>query len=307
MNEDMRDPSLEEKYFELNQRFYSAQPTQYFRTRLQMLLLEAGDPEGVVSLMRSGVQYAGLRIRADLDDTLGSNELDEHSTVESQILLHHVTETLLRFFVAHKDNPQCPWLDIAVNTSPSRFKDIVSRQIIEAPRESLEDIVAFVFLGSGGDDDAEESEQLDEGAGNLANFLRKLAKIWRDEAHLYNALKHGLAIIPGNATIDFLADGTWAQFGSGPSIEYLEFTPGEQGQRTWQTTLRWVDVQESLQLVEIACLMIDSLWEVAKARYVGQQDNVRVFVPHNITPDKLHNPQRPPVRWIAVQQLDEYR
>ena len=42
------------------------------------------------------------------------------------MLLHHVAETLLRLYIAHESDPECPWIAIASERNFGRFKGKVS-------------------------------------------------------------------------------------------------------------------------------------------------------------------------------------
>lgn len=79
----------------LNQSFYSADPADYYRTRLNLLVLAAARSDAVGDLMAEGVNYDGLLIEAvqgeatDDDDRLHQAYL----VIESEQVLHHVSET----------------------------------------------------------------------------------------------------------------------------------------------------------------------------------------------------------------------
>jgi hypothetical protein len=134
---------------------------------------------------------------------------------------------------------------------------------------------------------------------------------WLKDSRVFNAMKHGLAVIPGDALFQILDDeGKAVRLGEGTSVEYLEAREWEKdpgGRRTrreWQTTTRWLDIQESLGLVEIGASMIDSLWVVAKHRYLDGDGEVQLFFPTGLKPDNLRGP-RSPVHTFSWRLLEE--
>jgi hypothetical protein len=84
---------------------------------------------------------------------------------------------------------------------------------------------------------------------------------------VYNAAKHGLAIRAGEASFQLGDDPLLSA--SGPSLEYLEVVEEDDGQRRWQRTTHWVNLDRSLAYVFMAYRLMKGLWSVASARYAG--------------------------------------
>jgi hypothetical protein len=228
--------------------------------------------------------------------------------MESQVVLHHAAKAVIRLFLAHVGAPPCPWLELASETSFSRFKRKVDDQLLRPRRRGvLEAEAAWVFLGRRNAFPDEELDDWTSAIENLAKFLRTFAERWLKESRVYNALKHGLAIVPGDAVFQLLDDdGKAVRLGEGASVELLEATPWEDDRRAWQITTRWLDVQESLALVEIACLMIESLWLVARHRYVAGVAEGRLFFPSGLKPTDLRGP-RSSIHTFSWKLLEERR
>jgi len=296
------------RYQQLNEQFYAAEPSEYFRTRLLTLLLLAGRTDDLLGLLREGVEHAGVTAKVDADAEIDAASMARYVAVESQVLLHSAAEALIRLLLAHAGSPPCPWFEVSSETSFRRFKKRVEDEVISPRRRgTFEEQVAVVLLGRrqpGPDDDPKRWKEATE---NLASFVRVLAERWLKDARLYNAMKHGLAVVPGDAVFQVLDDDDKAiRLGEGTSVEYLESTPWENDRRQWQTTTRWLDVRESLGLVEVACLMIDSLWLVAKYRYLRVGGEDRLFFPAGLKPADLRGP-RSLVQAFSWRLLEERR
>ena len=300
------------RYQQLNERFYTADPADYFRTRLSTLALVAGRPGDLLDLLKEGVEYGRIWAKADSDEEVDAAGVDRYVTIESQILLHHVAEALIRLFFAHVDSPPCPWFELSAETDFGGFKRRVEDQLVKARRRrALEEEAAFVLLGRRSPRPDEDAARWNDATENLARFLRVYAGRWLKDSHVFNAMKHGLAVIPGDALFQIVDDdGRAIRLGEGTSVEFLEAKEwekdhgGRRTRRVWQTTTRWLDIQESLGLVQIGALMIDSLWLVAKHRYLEGDGEGRLFFPAGLKPDDLRGP-RSPVHTFSWRFLEE--
>jgi hypothetical protein len=158
----------------------------------------------------------------------------------------------------------------------------------------LEAEAAFVLFGGRSPRPDEDAARWNDATENLARFLRVFAGRWLKNSHVFNAMKHGLAVIPGDALFQIVDDdGKAVRLGEGTSVEFLEAREWEKDhggrriRREWQTTTRWLDIQESLGLIEVGALMIDSLWLVAKHCYLAGEVEGRLFFPAGLKPDDI--------------------
>src|SRR5687767_3492258 len=110
------DGLTQDTFDDLNTRFYKAEPWRYFERRLANLLLIASDADRYRKLFVDGVSYGDLKlsfemrqVEVDGNDPTPSAE-QSFEAIELETLLHHSTETLLRFVHAHAEAPACPWL-----------------------------------------------------------------------------------------------------------------------------------------------------------------------------------------------------
>lgn len=296
-------------YRRLNSDFYAADPADYFHVRWLALMLLAGRPDETLSLFGEGITVG--HVHAKLEDPQTDAEgVRDFATMESQILLHQACETLLRLYLAHVGRPPCPWLDLSGETSFAHFKKRVRSEILTA---DIDQPVADVFLGG-----AKEAfnglgdEGWADAVRNLTSFLRTFADRWLEEAHAYNSLKHGLAVLPSAVQLSFAAEGDPLEqarlLAQGPSLDFLECTPWEGGRRSWRRTTTWIDVSESLAFTDVARSMIASLWEIARMRYTDVDRSGKIFLPRDLRPGMLRSPDRSPGhRWSMSLGLDEIK
>jgi hypothetical protein len=165
--------------------------------------------------------------------------------------------------------------------------------------------VAWIFLGEA--ERGEDSEAWSAAASNLALFLREFAERWLAESATYNALKHGLAVVPGNASLLVADDdGRGHSMAVGASIELLTAGRSVDGRRVWSATTRWIDISECLALVEVASHMISSLWQIARVRYAGADAGDPLFFPADLKPADLRG-KTAPFREFSIRLLEERR
>src|SRR5690242_12770909 len=89
------------QYDLLNSEFYSADPAAYFRTRTRLLFLAAGANRQLDELLTAGVFYEGLILKLgseDPEDPDDERQLQNFLITESEVLLHHASEVLLRLY-----------------------------------------------------------------------------------------------------------------------------------------------------------------------------------------------------------------
>lgn len=253
-----------EQFPDLNRQFYASNPASYFRSRLQLLIMAAGATEQVGQLLVNGVQYEGIHAKApsEVSDE-GAREHLAFVTTEAEVLLHHVAEALLRLFFAHANAPQCPWLECARLRNFALFNKHVA-DFSSSGSGSQRERIAQVFLGSvPGQDDTVGAEAVD----SVQRLLKFLATRLLDDKNIYNAAKHGLAIVAGTASIVVDDDTGPPVFGHhGPSITYLEVSAEE---RRWRLTTRWVNTRQTILLTSLAVMQLHSLWVVARYKYTG--------------------------------------
>lgn len=253
----------------LNEEFYSGDPAGYFRIRLNMLLLAGGAPEEVQRLLEAGVRYDGLVTMPVGRSSEERDDLDvAYLVTESQALLHHVSEALIRLFLAHGQPSACPWIEVASLRNFTKFKKKVAVLAKHTWPQELAAAVPHVFLGGISD---ESDAKADEGRETVTRLIRHLAAGLLKDATLYNSVKHGMAVVGSRDAYATLAvDGVPVMGSSGPSVAFLE-SEQQDNARVWKITRRWLSIRQAMWITQLALMEIDALWAIARARYVGTE------------------------------------
>ena len=270
----------------LNRSFYRENgPGEFILMRLYALCVIGGSYDRFKDILADGVDFAKLQLGWSLvedDDPDGLLEQADEAfrqhflRIETHHLKHLAIETLLRMFLGHRGFPACPWYKMSSLTDFRKFKDAVRKSLVEADQEDLQSGVLDVVLGRSGDLTTATDTDLDASA-NLSRFLRSFADDWLNEAKSYNATKHGLTAIPGDAQLSIgVEGGEMVGIGYGDSLEHLSYGPWEENQRTWSVTTRWIRLEQVVGSTLIVGEMLKSLWSVARCRY-GLSETYRTF------------------------------
>lgn len=288
---------------DLNHHFYGGDgPADYFSTRLNSLMALVGNPDDFADLLRTEVQVDNVTFSLGAGSEIDTDALRRYLRMESQVLLHHAAEALIRLFLAHRHGQACPWLEIAAEFKFREFKDAVQQQIVNGPELALTSDVGFVFLGR------REAPEWATAAESLTRLLRRFARDWLADARLYNSAKHGLSVVPGDAVFNLgPTGGDLTAMGHGDSLAYLEAGNWIDGTRTWSLTTRWIDVSETLGLIHVSTRMMTSLWDFARFRYCDEPPPSTVFDPTGISNDTLRSPGRAPAHRFSISVLKETR
>lgn len=290
-----------------NESFYRSDPADYLRTRLQLLVLTGARLADLSQLFAPGVEYAGIRFgqAADeeppitADEPLTNHSVESFLTIESQTLLHHACETVLRLFLLHAEQPHVPWVGLSEHRSFSKFKSHVRTTFIIAT--PTPETIGYVCLGRSDCPDAAQEAAWNQAIDEIGAFLRAFAECFLDDANLYNGIKHGLGVSAGSA-VAILAD---MKLGHGPSVEFPESKEWQGDTREWALTTRWVDRPYSLALTLYAVELIDSIWKLGRCRYLGGEFELPLFVPKGFRPSDLRDPEGPAIgrfSWALLEQ-----
>jgi hypothetical protein len=258
----------------MNRKFYATRPWEYFRHRQRYLMFAAGAPEKLLDIGREGVKVG--RLNFTLTDDPDGGEQDEEDRqryvlAESEVLMHHASETLLRLYLAHEGLPGCPWLEMARVRSPGDFKKRVEKRFCRDESDAHHSSLAPVFFGG---DQREKltptppADEWDQGIANVESFLRYFARHFLD-ADVYNALKHGLAVQAGEYKMQ-LDDGELIK-AEGTALEFLSLQRDHHGRQRWNMTTRWIEFERAMSFVFIATALIESIWDIGQWRYLSER------------------------------------
>jgi len=246
--------------------YYSASPASYFMARWNLLMLSAAEPDAVGALLVAGIEYDG--ITAKIEDR-PQTEADERQHLaflitESQSLLHHISESLIRLFLAHAGQPVSPWLEMASLNPFWKFKAQVALLTHSHWPDGLEDEVLPVFLGRPRKD---QTAQVLEAKTASIRLIRILSEHLLKDAPLYNSVKHGLTVVAGHAGFSVISEQTGQGFGSsGTAVAFLEREKCPGG-HTWKHTRQLVSIRRTLWLSHLAITQIEALWTIAMWPY----------------------------------------
>lgn len=254
----------------MNRSFYQPLgPHLYLLGRLRGVVLQVVGHEQLPESFDRDFTMGDLTIRwpfdADEDDT---KEREVFLTSESIVLLHHTAEAFVRLFLAHRGRPPCPWLSAARlrNNFAGHLKRLGTDLKDPASSEDLMEV--FAGYRTRPEDSPMPEDTWTNMAAGLRLIMQHAVLVLAEDARLYNAAKHGLAILPGAASMAFGDQDTpYAVNASGPSVTHLETGKTSEGER-WMSKTTWVHPQMNLTLVSLMCRQLGNLWGVATARYV---------------------------------------
>lgn len=306
---------------ELNRQYYSQEegPGDYILTRLYSLALIGSKYREFMQLVAEGLdlfrfQVMGTEPRNLPDDT--TREVEERDTrtrdhfvrVEAHHLKHLAIETLLRLYLAHRREVECPWYEISRHTNFGKFKRLVEVQIVDGDNELLKADAAFVFMSQDIRSVPTEDRAHDV-AVNLVRFLVRFARAWLDESKSYNATKHGLTAIPDAAVFRVLsAEGSLVPPSEDHSLKHLCYGGWKDGLREWSIATRWIRLHEAIETIVVSHIMMDALWSVARHRQ-GLTTKVRPFDLHptQYSTDILEQSDRTGIHELVVPWFVEVK
>lgn len=286
----------------LNDRFYKSSPHRYFELRLLSLLALDGMPlsEDDADLPESDLGDIALGAPLEFDPSLLSRgERETFVASEAEVLLQHVSEVLVRYFLGHLGWPPCPWLEIAALSNFGAFKK-ASASLAEADASSLEQLVnRLLFDGAALAEDEQQGQ-----TRVVVQTLQAAAHRLVEDAPLYNAVKHGFTVLAGRSALRFhstpepdqteddrrareeieafLAD-------EGLTLETLEWS-NESGNRSWATKTRYVDPDYAVATAWLTTRVLGNVANTMKARYAASAGGAYVawyMLDESFTPTAL--------------------
>lgn len=317
MDDDPREEQSEEvsqahlNVTRFNESFYRSDPADHLLTKLHLMFLAGSKHDELRDLLEAGGEYAGVTIGAraeatesaepTLPDVDAERDLDRFIVVESQQLLHHACETALRLFFVHAASSKVPWVELARFRNFGKFKEQVKRTFVDndPPRGA----VSWVCLGSESPTGDTSQATWDDAIDGLIAFFREFAKHFLSDANLYNSIKHGLGVSPGDAVL--LVEGQ--EMGAGPSIEFPESGNWDGDMREWSLTTVWPDIAESLGLSYVAIQIISSMWRIGRYRYLGTDSDQPIYFPDQLRPSDLRGAAHAPLRRMSWKLVEERR
>lgn len=264
----------------LNEKFYRSEPFEYFRRRLDSIILSSADSSKLRAAVSEGLRFGSLQISGE-PEPYDFEQAKNYVALESVVLLHHVSEALFRLYFAHEKLSLCPWLEVARLRQFSLFKKKLNnfRDSLGDPEVRRSILNVFRGLHDPGKLPPEiPADRWEDDNEALFFLLETLVARLLDESNLYNAAKHGLAVIGGDVGVSLsveLPEGVEIA-NSGPSLTFLEVVEHQHGRdRRWSESLRWVRSESNLGLISFAITQMETLWAVARSRYLGGSYSIK--------------------------------
>ena len=187
--------------------------------------------------------------------------------IEAEVLLQHVSETVLRLYFAHERHPECPWLELASLRRPGGLHKSIKERFGSgvSPAEGARR-VADIILG-------QSDGSVTRAAENLEGLLNTLSSHWVRFGPMYNAAKHGFAVGAEEDHVKMSSEQLTMET-AGPAIQYLDYKKSD---GRWMEATTFVDSPRSLALTGLAVLTLRSLWTVARSRYTDDDSPVETF------------------------------
>ena len=264
---------LDERQFpELNAVFYSTDPSEFIKMRIENLALMACKDE-VLSPAYGSERPIGDSLHYPATSVPHPKQRHKYVRMEAVTIVHHASEALLRLFFAHVDYPECPWLGMSTSSDPGSFK----RKVVAAKKKGFDcEQIAAVFLGGSDPEDAGikmGKGKFAETVGALDRLLIECAHRFTGDSFPYNAVKHGMTAIDTDAKMKIDgANGDEIKMLDGFVHGYLhkKRTPAagnEDGQ--WFLSLADSNPERDLAVATVITYALDSMWAVARRHYMG--------------------------------------
>jgi hypothetical protein len=270
------DPS---QYQELNAVFYTADPAEFIKMRIESLSLMACTDEQLEPLFAADRMIGAAQFGSMPPPT--SEARQRYTRMEAVMIANHASEALLRLFFAHVEHPECPWLGMSASNDFAEYKAKLAAALDDGfDREQI----ATVFLG--GVSRVESCIQLtdaefEDAIDGLAMLLIDCANRVLGDAFVYNAVKHGVSAV---AVDDDEAKVAWQPMNGepvilheGPVHVYLHKKASPDAARTeahWWLTMEDSNPGRELSVSVLITKALDSLWDVARRRYLGQSGTI---------------------------------
>jgi hypothetical protein len=264
------------QYPEMNAVFYTADPAEFIKMRIEALSLLAGTDDQLAPLFAADRMVGAAHFGAMSPPSQDARE--RYIRMEAVMIANHASETLLRLFFAHVEHPECPWLGMSASTAFAEYKAKVA-----AARDNGFDreAIATVFLGGVSRVDAViqlTDDEFEDAIDGLEMLLIDAANRILGDAFVYNAVKHGVSAV---AVGDDEAKVTWQPMNGepvilheGPTHVYLHKAASPDAAKTeahWWLTMEDSNPGRELSVSVLITRALGSLWDVARRRYLAQR------------------------------------
>jgi hypothetical protein len=181
------------QYPEMNAVFYTADPAEFIKMRIESLSPLAGSDEQLGLLFAVDRMIGAAQFGSMPPPTPDARE--RYIRMEAVMIANHASEALLRLFFAHVEHPECPWLGMSASTDFGEYKAKVAAALKSGfDREQI----AKVFLGGVSRVDAciqLSDAEFEDAIDGLEMLLADCANRVLGDSFVYNAVKHGVSAV----------------------------------------------------------------------------------------------------------------
>lgn len=289
------------EYAMLNDSYYSATPHEYFLHRLGSLALLIADDNLATDSLREGIDLLDTQLIMDINwDDKGKSK---YASSEIVVLLHHACETLLRLYISHANRNPCPWVAMSSLMDFGEFKRKVAalRGHFSDP-EILADILEVFTLTNDKKSQPNISDEVwTTHEKGLVMILEFAAGEFLDNSSIYNAAKHGLAVIPHEIGMSIGFPSIIMQK-EGPAVSYLQRVRDKDNQK-WLKTTQWISPRSLMMWVVLIVQQIENLWVSAKInrKIIELDDKTRInFANHETIKTLLESDLEPDENGVSI-------
>lgn len=264
---------------ELNAVLYTADPAEFIKMRIESLTLMASTDEQLAPVFAADRLIGTAHFASTLPPTSAARQ--RYIRMEAVMIANHASETLLRLFFAHVEHPECPWLGMSASMAFAEFKEKVATKLDNGfNREHI----ASVFLGGVTRVDSciqLTDAEFEDAVDGLEMLLADSANRVLDDSFVYNAVKHGVSAV---AVDDDEAKIAWQPLNGervilheGPTHVYLHKLAHPNAPKSephWWLTMEDSNPGRELSVSVLITKALDSLWDVARRRYLGQRGTI---------------------------------
>lgn len=243
-----------------------------------MLVLASEQHDGIDDLVRQGSALGGVRLGGERAAVFPERAEDDERerkgfvSLEATVLAHLAGETLLRLLFAFDGWPEEPWIEVASQVNPKAFKRRIAALLgAEDERRRLASELLVPI---------DEEPPRAVAVATYADLLGRVAERLTVDAPLYNASKHGLAVIADDQVLrvcggDPGPSSRWFALAGGPALEFLEWERVDD-RRHWKQTTSWIDLGSTLTEGLLTIQAIEMAWAVGRAVYLQTSETFRV-------------------------------
>jgi hypothetical protein len=259
--------------------FYTADPAEFIKMRIEALSLMACSDDQLAPLYTTDRTVGAAFLGAMPPPTPEARQ--RYIRMEAVMIANHASEALLRLFFAHMEHPECPWLGMSASNDFAEYKAKLAAALDNGfAREQI----ATVFLGGVSRVDAciqLTDAEFEDAIDGLQMLLIDCAHRVLGDAFVYNAVKHGVSAV---AVDDDEAKVAWQPMNGepvtlheGPVHVYLHKKGHPDAAKTeahWWLTMEDSNPGRELSVSVLATKALDSLWDVARRRYLGESGTI---------------------------------